>query len=85
MKATIYDALAGLNRSFDAVLESLTILQNEGVVAADYVQQQTEIAEEIRANINALILNKLQARENDDREHFAMMRSATEARLKSSA
>lgn len=84
MKAEIYNALAALNRGFDMAGESLTILQQEGIITADYVQQQTEIAEEIRANINTLILNRLQIRESDDRDHFAMMRSATEARLRSS-
>jgi len=84
MKAGIYDALATINRSFDVTLESLAILQNEGVLTAEYVQQQREVTEEIRAGINSLVLNKLETRERDDRDHFGKMRSATESRLKSS-
>jgi len=83
MKAGIYDALAAINRSFDVALESLTTVQQEGIVTADYVQQQREIAEEFRAGINQVLLNKLETRESDDRDHFAKMRANTEARLKS--
>lgn len=82
MKAEIYNALAAINRGFDMTLESLKILQDEGVVSGDYVQRQREIAEEFRADINALVLNKLQTRESDDRDHFGKMRMSSEARLK---
>ena len=84
MKAQIYDALAALNRGFDAALESLKILQSEGVVDVDYFQQKTDVAEELRAGLNNLILNKLGIRERDDLDHYGKMRSATEARLKES-
>lgn len=84
MKAEIYNALAALNRGFDVALESLTILQQEGVISADYVQKQREIAEEVRAGMNTVIINRLQAREVEDREHYAKMRIATEARLRES-
>lgn len=84
MKAEIYNALAALNRGFEVALESLTILQQEGVISADYLQQQREIAEEIRAGTNSVIINRLQGREVEDREHFGKMRIATEARLKKS-
>ena len=42
MKAEIYNALATLNRGFDFALESLAILEQEGVITVEYVQQQTE-------------------------------------------
>ena len=57
MKSEIYNALATLNRGFDAALESLTVLQQEGVITGDYLQQKTEVAEEMRAGLNHLILN----------------------------
>jgi len=82
MKSEIYNALAALNRSFDVVLESLTTLEQEGVVAAAYVQHQSECVEAFRAGINSLILNRLGTREVADREHFDKMRITTEARLK---
>lgn len=84
MKAEIYNALAALNRGFDVALESLTILQQEGVISADYLQQQREIGEEIRAGMNSVIINRLQTREVEDREHYAKMRIATEGRLRES-
>jgi len=84
MKSEIYNALATLNRGFDAALESLTVLQQEGVITAEYVQQQMEITEEVRAGINQVLLNRLETRERDDREHYGQMRTTTESRLKSS-
>jgi len=84
MKSEIYSALAAINRGFDVTLDSLTILKTEGVLTADYVQQQTEITEEIRAGLNHMILDKLQTREREDWGHFGKMRIDTVARLKSS-
>ena len=84
MKSEIYNALATLNRGFDTALESLTILQQEGVITGDYLQQKTEIAEEMRAGLNHLILNKLGIRERDDLDHYGKLRITTEARLQSS-
>jgi len=82
MKSEIYNALASLNRGFDATMESLKVLQEEGVVAIEYVQAQTEAIEEIRAGLNTVILNKLGTREVADREHFGKMRMDTGERLK---
>jgi|SRR5579864_8714600 len=82
MKAETYNAHAGLNRGCDVMLESLTILKEQGVVTADYVQQQLEILEEIRAGMNALIHNKMQTRERDDEDHFGKMRETTARRLR---
>ena len=79
MKDEIYNALAALNRGFGMILESLKALKEEGVVNEEYVQHQREVAEEFRADVNALLLNKLQTRESDDRDHFGKMRMATEA------
>lgn len=84
MKSEIYGALAAINRSFDVVLESFTILQTEDVLTADYIRQQKEIAEELRPGINHAILEKMLAREEDDWAHFGKLKIATEARLKES-
>ncbi|HEY6252385.1 MAG TPA: hypothetical protein VI685_20715 [Candidatus Angelobacter sp.] len=83
MKDEVYNALAALNRGFGMVVESLKVLQKEGVVTQEYVQRKLEISEELRADINALLLNKLEAREKEDRDHFSKMRMATETRLES--
>jgi hypothetical protein len=82
MKDEIYNALAALNRGFGMVLESLKMLQEEGVVTADYVQRQTVLAQELRAGMNQVLLNKLETRERDDRDHFSKMRVNDEARMK---
>jgi hypothetical protein len=82
MKAEIYNALAAINRSFDVTLESFKILKDEGVLAADYIQQQTEVAEELRSILNYMVLDVLRAREREDRDHWGAMRRSTEGRLK---
>jgi len=82
MKSGVYNAVAALNRGFDVVLESLTILQQEGVVSPDYVQRKREKTEELRADINAFLMNKLESRAKEDRDHFGKMRMATESQLK---
>lgn len=57
-------------------------LAGAGVVTAEYVQRKREIAEELRADINASLFNRLEAREREDREHFGKMRANNEASLK---
>jgi predicted ATPase len=81
MKSEIYNALAAINRRFD-LMESFAILKNEGVLPADYVQEKTEAAEKLRATINHMVLDKLEDRELEDRDHYNEMRVATEAKLK---
>ncbi|HEY6351383.1 MAG TPA: hypothetical protein VI636_18410 [Candidatus Angelobacter sp.] len=82
MKTEIYNALAGLNRSFDVVLESLKTLREQGLLSFEYVQKKTEVVEEVRSGLNTMILNELHKREVEDRQHYAQMRRATEAQLK---
>ena len=84
MKTQIYDALAAFNRGFDASLESLTVLQQQGLVTPEYVEYQTILAQELRAGINHRILNVLKTTEMEDWTHFAKARIETEARLKES-
>ena len=81
MKSEIYNALAAINRGFDMTLESFAVLQQAGVLDTAYVQQQTEITEEIRAGLNHMILDKMESREEDDWANFGKMRRDTEARL----
>ena len=74
MKAEAYNALACLNRSFDVALESMNVLQQEGVLSEDFVQDQTIVAEELRAVINFMIVQRFTSREREDCEHFGKMR-----------
>ena len=82
MKRAIYDSLYTINEAFEQIPEHLKKLNELGVITAEYVQSQRVHSEELRAGINAMILNKLQTRELADREHFGKMRETTEARLK---
>ena len=80
MKAEIYNAPAGLNRGFDVVLESLKVLQENGVVTAEFVSDNNTIIQELWSGINWTIVHKLNAREIEDRDHFGKMRSNIEER-----
>lgn len=82
MKAEIYNALAALNRGFDVVLESLTILQQQGLATAEYVEYQTVLAEELRAGINHRIHDVLKTTELEDWTRFARARITIEAKAK---
>jgi hypothetical protein len=82
MKSGLYDAHAALNRGFDMIIESLKTLHGHGVFGGDYLEQQTEIMEELRAGINRLVHNKLGKREQEDEEHYGKMRENTGKRRK---
>lgn len=74
MKADVYAALSQFNSSFEQMEAGLKSLQENGVVAADFVRDQSTIAGELRAGINRTILSKLAEREAEDQEHFGKMR-----------
>ena len=62
--------------------ESPTPLDSSGRGAsanADYLQNQNIIMEELRAGMNFTIVQKLNARETEDRDHFGKMRATIEA------
>jgi hypothetical protein len=74
MKAGIYAALSQFNSSFEQMEAGLKSLQENGVVTAEFVRDQSTIAEELRAAINCTILSKLIARETEDQDHYGKMR-----------
>lgn len=80
MKSESYNALASLNRGFDVVLESLKVLHEEGVVNEEFVSDHSTILKELWSGINWMILHKLNARENEDRDHYGKMRSKIDER-----
>lgn len=84
MKLEIYNAAAALNCCFAIALESLAIMEQEGTLAADYVQHQREIIEETLAGINAHIHEVRGTSELEDWYHFSKLRREREERLKSS-
>lgn len=79
-KADIYAALNNINRGFADALESLKTLQKEGLLKAEFVQDQTVFTKELLAGMNAMILNRQQSRELEDRDHFGKMRVTIEER-----
>lgn len=81
-KAGIYNAFATINESFGAILVSLRILRDEGVITNDYLQQQTEMVEEIRAGINSAVMNRREHVESEDWHQFGSMRKTTEKKLR---
>jgi hypothetical protein len=83
MKRAIYDSLYAINEAFEQIPEHLEKLHDLGVITPEYVESQRVHSEEFRANINFMILNKLQTREEEDRQHFSKMLETIEARLKS--
>jgi hypothetical protein len=50
-----YEALAQINRAFEQVFEGLKRLQDNGVVAVECVQDQSIMAGELCAGINAVM------------------------------
>jgi hypothetical protein len=66
-------------QGFGAIPEHLEKLRDLGVITAEYVESQRVHSEELRANINSMILNQQQTRENKDRQHFGKMRVETKA------
>jgi hypothetical protein len=80
MKADIYQALNTINRGFADALESLKTLQKEGLLKAEFVQDQTVCTKELLAGINAMILDHQGRREDEDRDHFGLMRYKIEER-----
>lgn len=84
MKSEIYDALAALNRGADMQLESLAILETQGILKPDYVEYRKQIIEEARSVLNYSICNVLGTSEAKESFRLEQVRMATEARLKES-
>lgn len=82
MKSEIYNALASLNRGFDLTLESLKVLHEQGVVSEEFVSDSDVRINELWAGINYLIVNRLNGREIEDRDHFGKMLETIQKRLK---
>ena len=74
MKASAYEAMALINRSFEQIISAIYRLQTLGVVSDDYVHDQEVIASEIWTKINCHILASVSQRELEDKNHFSRMR-----------
>ena len=67
---------AAINQGFSAVPDNLETLRDLGVITAEYVEYQHVMVEELRAGINSMILNKQQAHELEDRDHYGRMKAS---------
>lgn len=56
MKPEVYKTLAELNREFDKVLEALKVMEQDGVLTAEYVQEKKKVIEEMRTQIRRGLL-----------------------------
>lgn len=80
MKSEIYNAHSGLNWGFDMALESLRLLQEQGVLTVQFVHDHTIMVEELKAGINRKIHEKLNATELEDWARLGKLRLGIEAR-----
>ena len=80
MKCEIYNAHAGLNWGFDMALESLRLLQEQGVLTVQFVHDHTIMVEELKAGINRKIHEVLNDAELEDWTRFGKLRLEIEAR-----
>lgn len=82
MKGEIYATVAVLNRGLEFALESLTSLQERGLLTPEYVSRHCVSIEEMRAGINHMIADKMESREAEDWYQFGRLKIAAEDRLK---
>lgn len=81
-KATMYGAISAINSGFDSILTALQTLHGQEAISADYMQEQMEIAEELRAGINTTVTGNRHRTEAEDWHRFGKLRATTEKRLK---
>lgn len=85
MKSEIYNAHAGLNWGFDMALESLRLLQEQGVLTVQFVHDHTIMVEELKAGINRKIHEVLNDTELEGWTRFGKLRLEIEARNRGKA
>jgi len=81
MKSEIYNALASLNRSLDAALESLEVLQEQGVITAQFGSDHSIRLNKMWADMNYMIVHKRSSFELEDRDHYGKMLETIDKRL----
>jgi len=81
-KAEVYEMWAVINRAFEQIIGGLEKLQKKGVLADDYVTDQSTLANDLWARINTQIMADMNRREQDDRSHYGKMRATLERRIR---
>lgn len=85
MKSKIYGAHAALNWALEMALESLKLLQEQGVLTLQFVHDHTVMVEELKAGINRKIHEKLNDAELEDWTRLGKLRREIEARNRGEA
>ena len=66
LKFQLYQSLFNLNQAFETVTHEIENLRQTEVGTRDTLNLQQSIAEELRAGLNHMIVDKLEAREVED-------------------
>jgi len=66
LKFQLYQSLFNLNQAFETVTHEIENLRQTEVGTRDTLNVQQSMAEELRAGLNHMILDKLEAREVED-------------------
>lgn len=83
MKSEIYNALASLNRSLDLAFESLKALQEQGVITADFANDNSVRLNKLWADMNYMIVHQRSRFELEDRDHYGQMLETIDEQLRS--
>lgn len=81
-KTEIYGALAGINHAIEQILEALKVLEKEGVIPLEFLEEKSEEIEAMRSEICTTILSKLQSMEAADLERLGKLRESLERQLR---
>ena len=82
VKADVYETWAVINRAFEQIITALDKLEKRGVLKGDYVQDQSIITNDLWAKLNCQIMQDVNTRELDDRNHYGKMRATIERRIR---
>lgn len=81
-KFLFYQALYEINQAFEAITHNIEVLRQSKTIAPDMLNLQQSMAEELRAGLNHLIVDKLNAREVEEWAIYGKQRLEREQRLR---
>ncbi|HLJ25404.1 MAG TPA: hypothetical protein VKY85_01720 [Candidatus Angelobacter sp.] len=77
----VYQALFLLNRSFHLIVQRLEELDKTGIFDSQHLKQLRGLTQELQADVNNHLLEKLHFVEREDCYHFSKVRIARDHRL----
>ena len=81
LKFQLYQSLFNLNQAFETVTHEIENMRHTEVGTRDTLNLQQSIAEELRAGLNHMIVDKLEAREVEDWYLYGKQRIEQEKQL----